>query len=40
MSKITVLSYGSGLAEYIGHKEMLPSEYGGDRSNTLVDLAV
>lgn len=40
LSKITVMSYGSGLADYIGHKEELPKAYGGTRDKTLRDMAV
>lgn len=39
LSKITVMSYGSGLAGYIGHKEELPKVYGGASDKSLADLA-
>lgn len=40
MSKITVMSYGSSLADYIGHKDELPRMYGGTGEANLQDLAV
>lgn len=39
LSKITVMSYGSGLAEYIGHENELPKAYGGTSHKTLAELA-
>lgn len=40
LKKITVMSYGSGLAEYIGHRDILPKEYGGQSDKSLKDLSI
>lgn len=39
LKKIMVMSYGNGLAEYIGHRDVLPKEYGGQNDKGLKDLS-
>lgn len=40
LSKITVMSYGSKLADYIGHKDLLPKAYGGTSAKSLSDISL
>lgn len=40
LSKITVMSYGSKLVDYIGHRELLPKVYGGTSTASLSDISV
>ena len=40
VKKFTVLSWGSQLAEELGHAAQLPKEYGGSLEVSLKDIAV